>query len=155
VQRRAPLDTLLHGLVPAAAALPLTLLSPGGLSLLFPFAAFLTGFLLDFDHPIFFRSFSIAYCSSHPTRPPFHSLPFAALAAAGAGLAGSSLALGFVVGGAAASHTLFDATDGSGTRWLYPSGHILRNLPLPVYVAFVIAGFASAAIAGMLSTRIA
>lgn len=136
VRLRAPLDTLLHGLVPAAAVSPLALSEP-----LLPLLAFAAGFALDFDHPLFFRSLSFEVCSSHPTRPPAHSLLAAVLAGALVWWAAGSLEAGAVAFFSLALHILFDATDGSGVLWLYPARHRLRDLPFSVYV-FFLAGLA-------------
>jgi membrane-bound metal-dependent hydrolase YbcI (DUF457 family) len=145
VRYRAPIDTLLHGLLPAVAMAPLAFLDPPD-TLLYPGLAFAVGFCLDFDHPLFFRSFSIEVCSSRETRPPFHSLLFVAAVGAIAGLVAKEPGVGAVAAGAALLHLLFDATDDSGVPWLFPLRRRLVNLSYPLYVAAVAVVFASAAV---------
>ncbi|MHC5036450.1 MAG: metal-dependent hydrolase [Planctomycetota bacterium] len=151
IQVRAVTDTLLHGLVPAAAVLPLWWDAPGdhwGL----PLAAFLAGFLLDFDHAIAFRSLSLGTCSSQERRPFGHSAGAILLGVAGAALASGSPHFPFVLGFGLASHILFDATDASGVPFFYPHLRIVRRVPYGVYLAFLLAGLlASAWIGGTLT----
>jgi hypothetical protein len=137
VHLRAPLDTFLHGLVPALAVLPLAAPRGEPVSPLYPLLAFAVGFCLDFDHPLFFRSLSIETCSSKPTRPPLHNAPLALLAGGVTGLACLDPVPGGVVAVAILGHVLFDATDASGAPWLYPGGPVLRNLPYGVYAGFL------------------
>ncbi|GEM_PF-3175156 len=145
IEVRAVLDTTLHGLVPVAALTPLWL-APAPPFVRWPLllVPFLAGFLTDLDHVIAFRSLSMKTCSSQERRPFGHGLAFVALAGAGVWLvSGSSLLAGTAAFGIA-SHLFFDATDASGVPLFFPHLRIVRRIPLPFYVLFLLAGLGGA-----------
>lgn len=137
IRARAPIDTGLHGVVPALAVAPLWW-TEGGACFTIMAAAFLSGFLLDLDHVIAFRSFSLEVCSSQEKRPFAHSLPWILLLAGTIGLLTGSALLGAVSLFALATHLLFDATDASGIVILWPCGRVVGNVPYGLYAAFLV-----------------
>ena len=110
---RSLLDTFSHGVISLIICLPLA-------SSLFDIIfSFLLAFLLDFDHFVVARSFSLEKATSLPLRPYTHSITFALFLSFIFYLFSKSLKLSFISFFAISSHVIRDADTGI-TPILFP-----------------------------------
>ena len=108
--RWAYLDGVAHGATALAVTAPIWLRRPLGKWLKYFFVAGLLGGLIDLDHYVAAGSFALEDLITQPTRPPTHSLTFAAALAVASTLVMKDRLMGWVIFVTLASHVVRDAS---------------------------------------------